>query len=428
MRCSPSGDRMTSPRQRGADQSETTTVAALHGSLGDPDLVIVDTRPPRAFNGWRLGDDPRGGHIPGAVAFPIEWLGTVDPGEIDRILGGKGVVRGRRAVVYGRDPADATRLAPVLHERGLTDVRPLAGGFAAWAAHVDLPVARLPRFPDLVHPDWLADVLAGRRPEAAPAGRSLVFQVNFGVFEEYAEGHIPGAHFLDTERLEDPSDLNVREPRALERALCALGITHDTTVVLYGRDSSTDANGDRSVRRAGQIAAMRALMILRYAGVEDVRLLDGGYDGWVRAGHPVELTVRRPDPVESFGTRVPARPDVIVGTDDVRSILADQDGAVLVSVRSWREHIGDASGYDYIKPAGRISGDVWGNGGSDAYHMEHYRNPDATMRAYPEIAAIWAEAGITPDKASGVLLRDRLACQRGLVLGLSAGLAPSLGV
>ena len=41
---------------------------------------------------------------------------------------------------------------------------------------------------------------------------------------------------------------------------------------------------------------------------------------------------------------------------------------------------------------------MWGNCGTDAYHMQHYRNVDNTMRAYPEIAANWEEAGITPDK------------------------------
>jgi molybdopterin synthase sulfurtransferase len=41
---------------------------------------------------------------------------------------------------------------------------------------------------------------------------------------------------------------------------------------------------------------------------------------------------------------------------------------------------------------------VWGNCGTDAYHMQHYRTVDNTMRAYPEIAANWAEAGITRDK------------------------------
>ena len=30
--------------------------------------------------------------------------------------------------------------------------------------------------------------------------------------------------------------------------------------------------------------------------------------------------------------------------------------------------------------------------------MQHYRNVDNTMRAYPEIAANWEDAGITADK------------------------------
>ena len=95
---------------------------------------------------------------------------------------------------------------------------------------------------------------------------------------------------------------------------------------------------------------------------------------------------------------MPLRPEVIVDIEEAKEILADPDGAALVSVRTWREHIGDVSGYNYIGPAGRIKGDVWGNCGTDAYHMQHYRNIDNTMRAYPEIAANWAEAGITPDK------------------------------
>ena len=140
-------------------------------------------------------------------------------------------------------------------------------------------------------------------------------------------------------------------------------------------------------------------MILRYAGVDDVRLLDGGYDWWVRAGNPVETDrcAARPRSRRS-GSTVPLRPEVIVDIEEAKEIIADPAGAALVSVRTWREHIGNVSGYNYIGPAGRIKGDVWGNCGTDAYHMQHYRNIDNTMRAYPEIAANWDEAGITPDK------------------------------
>ena len=115
---------------------------------------------------------------------------------------------------------------------------------------------------------------------------------------------------------------------------------------------------------------------------------------------------------------IPQRPEFIVDIGEAKEILADQDGAALVSVRTWREHIGKVSGYNYIGPAGRIAGDVWGNCGTDAYHMQHYRNVDNTMRAYPEIAANWEEAGITRRQVGRVLLRHRLARQRDLVLRL----------
>jgi thiosulfate/3-mercaptopyruvate sulfurtransferase len=372
--------------------------AELATRLGDPLLTIVDVRPLRAYNGWRQGDDARGGHVPGAVSFPAEWLASVDRPEIERLLAGKAIAAGRDVAIYGGPNGDAELVAEALVGFGVPDGRVVAGGFGAWAADPARPVERLARHDRLVHIDWLADVLAGGTPEAAPAGPFRLFHVNFGVPDEYAEGHIPGAHYLDTNWLENPVDWNRRTPAELDDALRSLGITPDTTVVVYGRDTVGDANEKWPGRRAGQIAATRALLILRYAGVEDVRLLDGGYDWWVNAGHPVETTHRTPEPVEAFGVSIPLRPELIVDLPEAKQILADRDGAALVSVRTWREHIGQVSGYNYIGPAGRIAGDVWGNCGSDAYHMQHYRNVDNTMRAYPEIAANWAEAGITAEK------------------------------
>jgi 3-mercaptopyruvate sulfurtransferase SseA len=42
--------------------------------LEDADFVIVDVREMAAFNGWTLHGEARGGHLPGAVAFPLRWL------------------------------------------------------------------------------------------------------------------------------------------------------------------------------------------------------------------------------------------------------------------------------------------------------------------------------------------------------------------
>jgi 3-mercaptopyruvate sulfurtransferase SseA len=374
-------------------------LATLRERRAGDDTLVVDVRPLRFFNGWRQGDDARGGHIPDAVSYPVEWLDSVDAPELARLLGEKGLDRASDIVVYGTDASDAARFAAFL-ESSLPEatVAIFEGGFGAWAADPSLPIDKLPRHEQLVHVDWLSEVLAGGSPEAAPAGRYLLFHVNFGVPEEYEENHLPGALYLDTNQLESAADWNRRSPAELEQAVRALGITRDTTVILYGRDTEGEANEKWPGRRAGQIAATRALMILRYAGVDDLRLLDGGYDWWVRAGHPLETVIREPSPVETFGVPIPLRPSVIVDLPEAKQILADRDGAALVSVRTWREHIGNVSGYNYIGPAGRIKGDVWGNCGTDAYHMQHYRNVDNTMRAYPEIARNWAEAGITADK------------------------------
>ncbi len=381
-------------------QNDAATISAdeLRGRLDDPGLTIVDVRPLPAYNGWRTSGEARGGHIPGAVAFPSAWLSSVDAVEVERLLHSKDIIPSREVVLYGDDAEDVLAVRTRLTDLGHARVRIYERGWAEWAADETVPVERLPNYDKLVHTEWLRQVLEGGRPEAAPAGPFLLFHVNFGVPEEYEESHIPSALYLDTNRLESSDDWNRRSPEELEHALCSLGVTRDTTVILYGRDTEGDASEKWPGRRAGQIAASRAAMILRYSGVDDVRLLDGGYDWWARAGYPLETVVREPTPVSSFGVQIPLRPEIIVDIDEAKQILGDRENAALVSVRTWNEHIGKVSGYNYIDPAGRIAGDVWGNCGSDAYHMQHYRNVDNTMRAYPEIASIWEEVGITAEK------------------------------
>jgi len=99
----------------------------------------------------------------------------------------------------------------------------------------------------------------------------------------------------------------------------------------------------------------------------------------------------------SFGIEIPQKPEIAVDLEEAKEILASPDKN-LVSVRSWKEHIGEVSGYNYIEKKGRIPGAVFADCGTDAYHMENYRNLDHTMREYHEIAANWKKIGITPDK------------------------------
>ena len=166
-------------------------------------------------------------------------------------------------------------------------------GWSAWAADETLPVERLPLYEKLVH-RVAEGVARGGTPEARPPAASSSSTSTSACPEEYEESHLPGALYLDTNQLENPIDWNRRTPEELETALRSLGIAHDTTVILYGRDTEGEPDEKWPGRRAGQIAATRAAMILHYCGVDDVRLLDGGYDAWVRDGNPLEPIIRTP--------------------------------------------------------------------------------------------------------------------------------------
>jgi 3-mercaptopyruvate sulfurtransferase SseA len=374
----------------------TLSTPDLRRRLTEGDTVVVDVRPLSRFNGWRLPGQVRSGHIPGAVSLPSSWLRFVNETELLALLESKRIGGARSVVLYGDDAAETEEVRTALQQLGL---QPLVyGGWGEWLADPDLPVEGLLNYEKLVNPEWVAALLAGGSPDTYRGDDFGVFHVNFGVPEEFEEGHLPGAHYLDTNWLEASDNWNRRSPAELESALASLGISPSTTVVLYGRDTLGNPNEKWPGRRAGQIAATRAAAILLYAGVKDVRLLDGGYDNWVSSGYPLESGSTTPTPISDFGLSIPQRPEIIVDTADAKAILSDPAGAALVSVRTWKEHTGQVSGYNYIEPRGRIAGDVWGNCGSDAYHMQHYRNVDNTMRAYPEIAANWAAAGITADK------------------------------
>lgn len=95
----------------------------------------------------------------------------------------------------------------------------------------------------------------------------------------YAKAHIPGARFLHLdEDLSGPkTGRNGRHPLphpiTFTLRLGALGIDNSKQIVAY------DASG-------GYYAA-RLWWMLRWVGHTRVAVLDGGWDAWVRAGHPV---------------------------------------------------------------------------------------------------------------------------------------------
>ena len=358
---------------------------------------ILDIRPMAAYNGWALRQEERGGHIPGATPFPLSWFQTMEEAGLKELLEKRGMTPGKNVILYGYDRRDAETAAENFSRLGFPAVRIFRDGLSAWAAESARPMDRLPRYRQLVYAEWLRQLMSSGTAPEFNGGPFVLAHVSFDNRDDYNQGHIPGAISLDTLFLEEPEHWNRRNPVELETALLENGITCDTTVVLYGRCGKPTMEHEQPGRFAGQIAAMRAALLLLYAGVRDVRVLDGGLNAWTSEGYEITSRPTLPVSAGAFGCAIPAHPDYAIDIETAKEYL-DDPMSELVSMRSWPEFIGEKSGYHYIGPRGRIPGAVFGNCGSDAYHMENYRNHDNTMLCYHDIEASWKEVGVVSEK------------------------------
>lgn len=215
---------------------------------------------------------------------------------------------------------------------------------------------------------WLA------KAQRTPGLRLVVAEASWAPASEardYREGHIPGAIPINTDVFENGSpQWRLRPVSELHAALGELGITPDATVVVYGKQT---------------IAAARVWWVMEYAGVKDVRYLDGGLAAWKRAGHPVETA---PVVLPRTQFAAAAREQVLATTAYVRA----HPEAVLVDVRSGKEFTGEVSGYSYLDAKGRIPGAVPAGDADDSARV--YQNEDGTLRSADEIRRHWQKAGI----------------------------------
>ncbi len=93
----------------------------------------------------------------------------------------------------------------------------------------------------------------------------------------YETDRIPGAIRLRPEDLSTTLEgisSQIRPAEQAEPVLRAAGVRRDVTAIVYGRPPEYNS--------------ARVVWSLRYYGHEDVRYLDGGYDGWVDSGGDIE--------------------------------------------------------------------------------------------------------------------------------------------
>lgn len=373
---------------------KTITTSDLEKNLSQPSLELVDVRPVEAYNGWKVHQEFRGGHIRGARSLPAKWTNYIDWIEIVR---SKGILPEHSLVIYGYDRKQIDKVIQLFERVGYKDVMGYYDFVNQWCANSSLPMEHLSRYRQLVSAEWLRGLIETGEADEYENDRYVICHAHYRNRDAYDEGHIPGAIEVDTLTLESPETWNRRSPDQLKTTLENLGISHDTTVIFYGRFSFPNNDDPFPGSSAGHLGAIRCALIMMYAGVKDVRILNGGLQSWIDADYEVTTEETVKQPVDNFGISIPACPELFVDLEEAKEILEAPDKN-LVSVRSWREFIGEVSGYNYIEKKGRILGAVFGHCGSDAYHMENYRNLDHTTREYHEIAAELKKVGVVPEK------------------------------
>ncbi|MFT4040437.1 MAG: rhodanese-like domain-containing protein [Thermomicrobiales bacterium] len=243
---------------------------------------------------------------------------------------------------------------------------PLAALLAGWRPGGALAQATPQPVSQATHDAFLIDVAAAQQHEGGARFRPLALAGDVTP----AEGVIPGSALVDwheLELLDSVDDAAVTGWADNMSALFArLGLDQDADIVIYDD---------------GSLFAPRAWWVLCLLGYDEAVVLDGGFIAWRQAGGALE-----PGPA---GAKVATAPppaaarrwEMLARQPEVLAHLHDPDWA-LVDARTPEEyergHIPGAVNINYLE---NVTGDA-----------------PARWRAPEELRALYAAAGVTPDK------------------------------
>lgn len=191
----------------------------------------------------------------------------------------------------------------------------------------------------------------------------------------WREAHIPNAVFFDIDDVSDstsPLPHMLPSPEAFARAVSDLGVNDTDRIVVYDQQ--------------GLFSAARVWWSLRAMGALNVQVLDGGLPKWRKEKRPLESGAF---PVRPGQFQPRYRPALIRAMVQVAHELGGG------------EQVLDA------RPAARFQGEApEPRQGLRSGHMPGARslpfgellNKDGTMKAAPELAALFADAGIDPSR------------------------------
>lgn len=215
----------------------------------------------------------------------------------------------------------------------------------------------------LAETDWLAQHL----------NDSTIRIIDMRAEDVYRKSHIPGAVNLNWQALKDSNNkLYVIPPEKFAGLMSQLGVGNHTTVVGYDDQ--------------GGLSPARLWWVLDYYGHPQAKVLNGGWNKWLKEKHPVVSEVPTPVPAQ-FDVHTEAQKICLVD-----ELLADmkRPNVVTIDARSPAEY----SGFDVrAKRGGHIPGTV---------NIDWVRNVTTdeikTFKPAPELRKIYEAAGVTPNK------------------------------
>jgi thiosulfate/3-mercaptopyruvate sulfurtransferase len=226
----------------------------------------------------------------------------------------------------------------------------------------------------LVTTDWLAEHLDD------PGIR--IVEVDEDT-DAYQRGHIPGAVAVNWNTdLQDPLRRDFVSPEAFAKLQDSLGITNDTTVILYGGNNNW--------------FAAYAYWYYKVYGHRNIKLLDGGRKLWELEDRPLTTDTPAVEPTSGY---TPGEADLSIRAfrDQVLADYVGREGAALVDVRSPEEYRGEKLAPDHLpQEAAQRPGHIPG-----AANIPWAKAVDGSTGRFlsdQELSALYADKGVTADK------------------------------
>ncbi|GLI55048.1 thiosulfate sulfurtransferase [Propionigenium maris DSM 9537] len=349
--------------------------------LKSKEWIVLDARLSDAYNGWKMDGLKKGGHIKGAKDFSYTWTSEKET-LIKSNMNERGISKEKNIILYDSNQKDYMEVAKYLKNKGFKKIYYYNLNNKVIES---LEMNSYPNYQLLVPAWWVKDLIDGNSPETYSGGRFKIFETSWGNLKDsafYIANHIPTSVHINTDEVESAPEWTLNSDEELIEFSKNNGIHRDVTIVLYGDNV---------------MASYRIAAILKYIGIKDVRVLNGGFKAWKRERYPTEKGINKKVHLTDIGIETVVNNSMVLTVEEALENVENNNNFQLVDIRSWNEHNGLESGYTYFHKKGRPKGAIWGRAGTSSVTLEDYRNPDDTMKNGYLIVEMWKNLNLDLD-------------------------------